>query len=108
MKTDLATAIIATIAGVVAGFFVTSIVLPALEDVSFKTLDSSVNITLVEPNVETFNFRAVNPTVEVYIGECTRYDENGKCLDDNYIAPEDLPEEYEEETPDEEENGDTD
>ena len=104
MKTDLATAVIAAIAGVVAGFFVTNIVLPSLQDVSFKTIGSSVNATLIEPDIETFNFRAINPTVEVFVGECTKYDDSGKCIDDNYKAPE----ESEEMTPDEEENGNTD
>lgn len=104
MKTDLATAVIAAIAGIVVGFFVTNIVLPALQDVSFKTISGTINGSLVEPDTEIFNFRAINPTVEVFVGECTRYNEDGKCMDDNYVTTE----ESEEMTPNEEENGDTD
>ena len=104
MKTDLATSIIAAIAGIVVAYFATNIVLPPLQDTSFKTLSAPIDAKLVDPDTEIFNFRAINPTVEVFVGECTEYDNSGKCIDDNYKAPE----ESEEMTPDEEENGDTD
>ena len=38
-----------------------------LAGVQFKTVDNS-SYSLAEPDPEVFNFRAVNPTVEVYVG----------------------------------------
>ena len=99
MKTDLATSIIAAIAGIIVAYFAVNILMPGLEDVSFKTISSSVSSSLTEPSAEIFNFRAVNPTVEVYVGSCTEYNENGECIDDGFEA------EAETETPSEEENG---
>lgn len=94
MKTDLATSIVAVIAGIFIAYFVTNIIVPPIENVSFKTLDESIDSSLTEPNSEVFNFRAVNPTVEVYVGDCTNYDQDGKCIDDEYkTEEEEVPEE---------------
>lgn len=82
MKTDLATSIIAAIIGTVAAYFICNLVLPQAEDISFKTLDStSANYTLAQPDPEIFNYRAINPTVEVYVGQCTKYNDYGECID---------------------------
>jgi len=84
MKTDLVTSITAAVLGAVIAFFVCNLFLPARENVSIKTLENAdSNYTLSDPNVDVFNFRALNPTVEVYVGDCTEYDENGKCKEDN-------------------------
>lgn len=85
MKTDLATSIFAAVVGVVVAFIVCNLFLPELEPVSFSSLVSGGSTdysSLVEPSDEVFNFRALNPTVEVYVGQCTEYDENGRCKDD--------------------------
>ena len=84
MKADLATSVIAAIAGVIIAFFVTNIFTPAIGDVTFQVLDDSVDANLTDPDNEIFNYRSVNPTVEVYVGKCTEYDEEGKCIDDSY------------------------
>lgn len=68
MKTDLVTAIIAAIIGVVVAFVIWNIALPGMDDVSFKVLNSGASYELAEPNEDVFNYRAVNPTVEVYVG----------------------------------------
>lgn len=81
MKTDLATSIGLTIVGAAVAYFVTNMFIGPQEDVTIKTIESSVDLTLVEPNPEVFNYRAINPTVEVYVGECTEVDVNGECLD---------------------------
>ncbi|MBQ3445309.1 hypothetical protein IJG29_01100 [Candidatus Saccharibacteria bacterium] len=80
MKKDLATIIIAAVAGFVIAFFVTNMLMPGLENFSFKNLGTSVNATVTAPSDEVFNFRAVNPTVEVYVGDCTEYNANGECV----------------------------
>ena len=55
--------------------------LPELEDVSFNTIADGESFALTDPNADIFNARAVNPTVEVYVGNCDEKDENGECLD---------------------------
>lgn len=69
MKTELATAIIAAIAGVLIAYFVTNIFVGEITPVTFKTVDSDVSADLAEPDPEVFNYKALNPTVEIYIGE---------------------------------------
>ena len=83
MKFDLATSFIAAIAGIIVAYFATNFLIPPLEDVSFKTLENTVDASLNQPNEEIFNYRAVNPTVEVYVGQCLEYNENGECIDDS-------------------------
>ena len=80
MKKDLTTTIIAAIAGVVAAYFITNMFLPGIENFSFKNLNGNTNFTLAEPDEEIFNYRAVNPTVEVYVGQCMEYDADGVAL----------------------------
>ncbi|MBR2837130.1 hypothetical protein IKE79_02110 [Candidatus Saccharibacteria bacterium] len=81
MKLDLATAVAAAIIGVVVAYVACNLFLPAIEDFSFKVIDASSSYALSEPNEDIFNFRAVNPTVEVYVGQCTEYNEDGECID---------------------------
>ena len=82
MKADLATTIIAAVIGVVGGYFLVSLILPKTEPVSFKTVNSNMSYSLAEPDPEIFNYRALNPTVEVYVGDCQTYNANGECIDD--------------------------
>ena len=69
MKTELFTAIGAAIAGVLIAFFVTNLFIGEIEDVTIKTVDGTVSTDLAEPDPEVFNYKALNPTVEVYVGE---------------------------------------
>lgn len=82
MKKDLATAIVTGILGVIIAYFVTNLLIPSIENFTFTTVDSSLSLGLVEPNNELFNFNALNPTVEVFVGDCTEFGENGECLDE--------------------------
>ena len=81
MKTDLFTSVVAAIAGILIAYFVTGLFLGPIKDVSFPALDSSVNINLSEPSPEIFNYRALNPTVEVYVGECEEKNEFDECIE---------------------------
>ena len=64
-------------------------------------LHSGISQT-AEPNVGIFNYKALNPTVEVYVGNCEEYNAVGECVDTNTeIIEEDVIEE-EIETPNEE------
>lgn len=71
MKTDLVSTIAAAIAGFVIAFLVCSFLMPEIQSVSFKELSGEVNYELAEPDVNVFNYRALNPTVEVYVGSQT-------------------------------------
>ena len=80
MKTDLATAIIATVIGFAISFFITAnIIIKDPSQASIKTLTNPVDTSLSEPDEEIFNYRAINPTVEAYV-DCTNYDYAGNCI----------------------------
>ena len=81
MKKDLATSIGLTIVGAIIAYFVTNMFIGPIEDVTVKTVDSNLDLTLAEPDPEVFNYRAINPTVEVYVGDCTEVDASGNCVD---------------------------
>ncbi|MBQ8156178.1 hypothetical protein IJ101_00085 [Candidatus Saccharibacteria bacterium] len=90
MKTDLTTSILAAIFGFVIAFVLTNLLVPGIDKFDFKTLQDAPDASLVEPSEDVFNYRSVNPTVEVYVGDeddadgsqstCISYDENGNCL----------------------------
>ncbi len=80
MKADLATAIIAAIAGFVVSFLITAnLLIKDPGQMSIKTLSTPVSTTMSEPDEEVFNYRAINPTVETYV-DCTNYDYAGNCI----------------------------
>ena len=81
MKTDLFTAIIAAVVGVLIAFFATNALMGPIESVTFQTLEDEVNANLADPDPEIFNYRALNPTVEVYVGDCDEYNDFGECVE---------------------------
>ena len=81
VKTDLFTSIIAAITGVLIAFFVTNLFIGPIEDVTYKKVSSSVNASITDPDPEFFNYKALNPTVEVYVGECVEYNQYGECVE---------------------------
>ncbi|MBR5027264.1 hypothetical protein IKX64_01575 [Candidatus Saccharibacteria bacterium] len=81
MKTDLATSIGLAVLGAVVAFVVCNMLFGEIEDVSFKTISGKVDLTLLEPDEEVFNYKALNPTVEVYVGDCD-VDSYGNCIGD--------------------------
>lgn len=68
MKNDLFTSIAIAILGAIISFVVCNLFFGGINPVSVKTVDSSFSIDIAEPNEELFNYKAINPTVEVYIG----------------------------------------
>lgn len=80
MKTDLATSITLAIVGALIAFFVCNLFIGPIESFSFKNLESEVTPELDEPNAEVFNYKALNPTVEVFVGNCSEYNANGECI----------------------------
>lgn len=84
MKNDLATSVIITIIGIAAGFFICNLFIGPIDEVSVKTLDSSFSVDIDDPDNELFNYKAINPTVEVYVGnndDCQEYGSDGQCMD---------------------------
>lgn len=86
MKTDLVTSIIAAIAGILIAYFVTNLFIGDIEDITYNTINTKVNASLTNPDPEVFNYRALNPTVEVYVGECNEYNEFGECIENEERA----------------------
>lgn len=76
-KKDLATAIGVAVLGVILAYFVCNLIVGNNSESSFsvKTVESSEDLELKDPDPEIFNYRALNPTVEVYVGDCT----DGNC-----------------------------
>ena len=68
MKTDLATTILTAAAGLIIAYLICGLFLPEIEAVSIKELEGEITYELAEPDINIFNFRALNPTVEVYVG----------------------------------------
>lgn len=69
--------IIATVGTIISYFVVNSFLgNPDLQYANIKTI-SAISPDLAEPDSELFNPSAINPTVEVYVGECQDIDGNG-------------------------------
>ena len=77
MKKELFLAIVTAIVGTVVGFTVVNIFAGSIEPFTITTLypsgDSATEAadysTLEEPNPDIFNYKSINPTVEVYVGD---------------------------------------
>lgn len=82
MKKDLLTSIALFIIGIVAAYLIVGLFFGEDDgkSVTVKTVGTSITSSISEPDPEVFNYRAINPTVEVYVGECTVYDILGNCL----------------------------
>ena len=80
MKANLATAIATAIIGALLAYFGTGLFIGEMSSETVQTIQP-VDTSLVNPSPEVFNYKAINPTVEVYVDSCTNYDENGNCLD---------------------------
>lgn len=102
MKNDIIYCVSATIVGLVASYFITGMFAPAAEDFTFSNLNNPVTSTeIIEPDDSIFNVNAINPTVEVFVGNCVAYDINGNCIEENN-QDENIYEEVPETNPDQE------
>ena len=77
-KTDIVTIVLTASIGTLIAAFMTNILLGNPDDrsVSFSSI-GEITADLTEPDPETFNIEAINPTVEVYVGDCQDIDQNG-------------------------------
>ena len=65
--------------GVLVSFFACQAIMGDPDDavISFTALRTPITATLAIPEPEVFNSTAINPTVEVYVGDCEDRDNNG-------------------------------
>lgn len=82
MKNDLITSIVLSIVAILVAYFFCNMFIGPIESVSFPSINSSTDTSLQSPDPEVFNYKALNPTVEVYVGNCASYGANGECLDE--------------------------
>ncbi len=85
-QSDIFTLILIAGIGTLAAFFVCQTLLgdPDQAKVEFKTIRTMASSELTAPDPEVFNSTAINPTVEVYVGDCEDRDKNG-ILDENEV-----------------------
>ena len=109
-KTDLFAIVVIAVVGTVAAFFICNALLgdPNEKSVTFKTINP-ISSKLESPDPEIFNADAINPTVEVYVGNCVDEDQDGELSSAELVAcnkelPFDYEEEDEEESEEEDEN----
>jgi len=78
-QSDIFVLILVAGIGTLASFFICNMILgdPNEATVEFKTVSSVIEPDLVDPNPEIFNSTAINPTIEVYVGDCVDMDRNG-------------------------------
>lgn len=85
-QSDIFSIILVASVGTLAAFFICQALMgdPSKASISFKGLRTEVTSKLVDPDPEVFNSVAINPTVEVYVGDCEDIDQNG-ILDDSEL-----------------------
>lgn len=78
-QSDVFTLILIAGIGTLAAFFVCNAIMgnPDEAYVSFKGLSAKIDKSLAAPDPEIFNSYAINPTIEVYVGNCEDIDQNG-------------------------------
>lgn len=86
-QSDIFSIIIIATVGTIAAYFAVNSFLgdPSLLSVQIKTLED-ISPALATPDSELFNPDAINPTVEVYVGDCEDIDQNGILSKEELIA----------------------
>lgn len=108
-KSDIATIILIAGFSAIVAFVLSNVLLGDVseESVRIQYLDV-ISGDIAEPDEELFNAHAINPTVEVYVGQCTEAQiwdsQSNICID----KPDDSEDSNEEEDTNEEDTGDED
>lgn len=78
-QSDIFTLILVAGVGTLASFFVCNTLLGDPDEAStkFTRLSQVISADLTDPDPEIFNTTAINPTIEVYVGDCEDIDQNG-------------------------------
>lgn len=77
-QSDIITVVIIAVVGTIAAYFGVNMLLgnPADATYQIKTI-GDISTELADPDPEVFNREAINPTIEVYVGNCEDVDQNG-------------------------------
>ncbi len=78
-QSDIFSLILIAGIGTLAAFFTCNAIMgnPDEAQVKFTTVSEVIKSELAEPDPEIFNAYAINPTIEVYVGDCEDIDKNG-------------------------------
>lgn len=78
-QSDIFTLILIAGIGTLAAFFACNAILgdPDEAKVEYKTVSEVITSDLANPRSDVFNALAINPTIEVYVGNCEDIDQNG-------------------------------
>lgn len=78
-QSDIFTLILIAGIGTLAAFFACNAILgdPDEAKVEYKTVSEVLTSDLTIPRSDVFNELAINPTIEVYVGNCEDIDQNG-------------------------------
>lgn len=78
-RSDIYSLILVAGIGTLAAFFACNAILgdPSEAKVEFKSVSNVFSNELANPEKEVFNSTALNPTIEVYVGDCEDIDQNG-------------------------------
>lgn len=82
-QSDIFSIVVVASVGTLAAFFICQAIMGKPEEavVRFTGLENVIEKGLKDPDPEVFNATAINPTVEVFVGDCEDLDKNG-ILDD--------------------------
>lgn len=86
-KKDIVSIVAVAILGVVAAIVIVNSILGDINDKSatFRSIET-VNSSVGVPDPEVFNPEAINPTVDVYVGNCIDKNGNGQLDEDELIG----------------------
>lgn len=86
-QSDIFSIILVAGIGVFAAFLLCNSLMgdPNSASTEFEALSEVIKSDLVTPDAEIFNSAAINPTIEVYVGDCEDVDRNG-ILDEAELA----------------------
>lgn len=86
-QSDIFSLILVASVGTLVAFFACRAIMgdPNNAQTKFTTVNKVVSAALAQPDPEIFNSTAINPTIEVYVGECEDIDQNG-ILDQAELA----------------------
>lgn len=78
-QSDIFTLVLIAGIGTLAAFLTCNAIMgdPNKASVQFTALSKVIESDLSSPDPEVFNSYAINPTVEVYVGDCEDIDRNG-------------------------------
>ena len=86
-SSDIISIVLVAMIGVFASYFIVNMLMGNPDDayVSYKTIEV-IDPGLAEPDAEVFNADAINPTVEVFVGDCEDVDHDGLLSQAELVA----------------------